>query len=128
MTNLSASNPRACLPNSTATCLDPTQFVDPGSQTTFGNIRRNTLVGPHYANTDLSLMKKVVSREKMTLQIGANAYNAFNHANFAAPSSSLGSSFGVISGVLAPPTSPYGSFQGAAVTQRVLQVHGKFTF
>jgi hypothetical protein len=53
----------------------------------------------------------------------------FNHANFANPGSTVGSStFGVISGVQAPPTSPYGSFQGAAVTQRVLVVHGRFTF
>ena len=123
-----SSNPESCLPNSNALCLDPTQFVDPGAQTGFGNIRRNSFYGPHYADTDLSLLKKVISKERMTFQIGANAYNAFNHANFGAPSSSLGSSFGIITGVVAPPTSPYGSFQGAAVTQRVLQVHGKFTF
>lgn len=128
LTNSSASNPESCLPNSNATCLDPTQFVAPGAQTGFGNIRRNALYGPHYANTDLSLLKKVYSRERLTFQVGANAFNAFNHANFAAPAAALGSTFGIITGTVAPPTSPYGSFQGAAVTQRVLQVHGKFTF
>jgi hypothetical protein len=80
-------------------------------------------------NTDLSLLKNIVKRESMTFSIGANAYNIFNHANFSNPGSTLGSStYGYISSVNAPPTSPYGSFQSAAVTQRVLQVHGKFTF
>jgi hypothetical protein len=65
----------------------------------------------------------------MSLKIGANAYNVFNHPNFSNPNASVGtSSFGSITSVQAPPTSPYGSFQGAAVTQRVLQVFGKITF
>jgi hypothetical protein len=98
-------------------------------QTTFGDVRRNSLYGPHYVNSDLSVLKKIVKTEGFTISIGANAYNAFNKANFANPNSTLGSaSFGLITGVVAPPTSPYGSFQGAAVTQRVLQVHGKITF
>ena len=110
-------------------CLDVNQFVTPGAQTTFGNLRRNVLYGPHYMDTDLALTKRVYKRESMALAIGANAYNIFNKANFANPSSVVGSStFGLITGTVAPPTSPYGSFQGAAVTQRVLQVHGKFTF
>jgi hypothetical protein len=74
-------------------------------------------------------MKDLFKREHTTFAIGANAYNVFNHANFAPPGSVVGSStFGVISSVAAPPTSPYGSFQGAAVTQRVLVLHGRFTF
>ncbi len=126
LTNLAGSNPKACVAGS---CLDATQFVDPAVQTSFGNVRRNALYGPHYVNTDLSLMKKVVNKERFTFQVGANAYNAFNHANFASPNATLGSSsFGTITNVVSPPTSPYGSFQGAAVTQRVLQVHGKITF
>ena len=126
LTNLSGSNPKACVAGN---CLDQTQYVDPGTQATFGNLRRNSLYGPHYVNTDLSLMKKVVNKERFTFQVGANAYNAFNHANFASPNATLGdSSFGTITSVVSPPTSPYGSFQGAAVTQRVLQVHGKITF
>jgi len=52
-----------------------------------------------------------------------------NNVNFANPGGTYGSAgFGLITGTNAPPTSPYGSFQGAAVTQRVLQIHGKLTF
>ena len=61
--------------------------------------------------------------------MGAQAYNVFNHVNFNAPGTTLGAgNFGIISTVQAPPTSPYGSFQSAAVTQRVLVVTGKITF
>lgn len=131
--NPSSSNPHSCV---LTDCMDPagstntaTQFVPYNEQSSFGTLRRNALYGPHYVNTDLSLMKKVVNRERMTFQIGANAFNVFNHANFANPSTDVSSgAFGQIGGAVAPPTSPYGSFQGAAVTQRLLVVHGKFTF
>lgn len=124
--NGASSNPHGCVATS---CLDVTQFVSAGNQADFGTLRRNSLFGPHYVNTDLSLMKKVVNTERMTFQIGANAYNVFNHANFAPPVGDISSgAFGLITSAVAPPTSPYGSFQGAAVTQRLLQVHGKITF
>ena len=100
-------------------------------QNSFGDIRRNSLYGPHYANTDLSVMKTLYKHEAINFEIGANAYNVFNHTNFGQPNSTVTanmSNFGLIQNTLAPPTSPYGSFQGAAVTQRVLQVHGKIIF
>lgn len=137
------NKPHACVSttaNPNASCLDNTQYTQPfgstnpdgsvsAGQTTFGNLRRNSLFGPHYFNTDVSLMKDLYKRERMTFAVGANAYNVFNHPNFGNPGSTVGSStFGVISTVQAPPTSPYGSFQSAAVTQRVLVVHGRFTF
>jgi hypothetical protein len=61
--------------------------------------------------------------------LGAQAFNLFNHPNFSNPGGTGGdSNFGFISSTQAPPTSPYGSFQSAAVTQRVLVVNGKITF
>jgi hypothetical protein len=80
-------------------------------------------------DTDLSVLKRIVKVEGFTFSIGANAYNVWNHANFAQPVNDISSgSFGEIVQAVAPPTSPYGSFQGAAVTQRLLQIHGKITF
>jgi hypothetical protein len=38
------------------------------------------------------------------------------------------STFGHIFGTLSAPTSPYGSFQGSGVTQRIVVIHGKFLF
>ena len=105
------------------------QFVAATSQATFGNVSRNAIFGPHYVNSDISLLKKLVKTEGMTFEIGANAYNVFNHPNFSNPVTDVSSSsFGQIQSTQAPPTSPHGSFQGAAVTQRVLQVHGKISF
>jgi len=129
LTNTLGSNPHGAYAYGAnpASGLDPTQYTDP--TTTFGNLPRNSLFGPHYANTDISLQKKIVTAEGFTFQLGANAYNALNNVNFSNPSATSGAGgFGLIGGTLAPPTSPYGSFQGAAVTQRVLQVHGKITF
>ena len=133
LTNTSISNPKGCLPALGAavqtSCLDMTQFGDPSTQADFGNLRRNALFGPHFADTDINLSKKFVNLERFSFSLGADAYNLFNHANFGAPGGSSGvSSLGVVSSTLSPPTSPYGSFQGAAVTQRLLVVHGKFVF
>jgi outer membrane receptor protein involved in Fe transport len=135
--NLS-SNPHKCISDY---CFDYTQltyFNASGAQNDFGNIRRNSLYGPHYVDTDLNLMKKLVNMERFTFQLGFNFYNVFNHANFGAPNGNISDgglsstgetgSFGLIQGAVAPPTSPYGSFQGAAVTQRLAVIHGKFTF
>jgi Carboxypeptidase regulatory-like domain len=131
--NPTASNPHSC---AFTDCMDPasaaapgSQFVASGSQTTYGTLRRNTLYGPHYVDTDLSLSKKIVNFERISFQLGADAANLFNHANFANPTTDVSvSSFGQIQSTVAAPTSPYGSFQGAAVTQRLLIVHGKFVF
>ena len=127
ITNPTASNPHSCIDVS---CMDVTQFGAYASQADFGTLRRNALFGPHYVDTDISLMKKVLKTERgLTFQIGANAYNVFNHANFSSPVSDISSgAFGQIVSAVSPPTSPYGSFQGAAITQRLLVIHGKFTF
>jgi outer membrane receptor protein involved in Fe transport len=126
ITNPTASNPHSC---AFTACLNIAQFGDAGSQADFGDLRRNSLYGPHYVNTDLSLSKKFAITERIAFSLGANAYNVFNHANFAAPVADTSlSDFGEIESTVAAPTSPYGSFQGAAVTQRLLQVHGRFTF
>jgi hypothetical protein len=124
-----ASNPHKCI---AASCFDSTQFTfanNATAQNDFGNLRRNSLYGPHYVNTDLNLLKKLVNLERLNFELGINAYNIFNHANFAAPDGDVSTStFGLIQGAVAPPTSPYGSFQGAAVTQRLFVIHGKFVF
>jgi hypothetical protein len=59
----------------------------------FGNLR-----GPGQANTNLSIMKNTVFRERYRLQFRAEFFNLFNRVEFGLPDSSLGSStFGVIS-------------------------------
>ena len=39
------------------TCLNPALFAPAGSKTAFGNLGRNAFVGPHFFDTDFSIMK-----------------------------------------------------------------------
>jgi carboxypeptidase family protein/TonB-dependent receptor-like protein len=58
----------------------------------FGNLGRNAFVGPDYKNFDFSLQKDTKLTEKLAMQLRLNAYNIFNHPNFANP---LWPNFGV---------------------------------
>ena len=66
----------------------------------------------------------------MTFQIGAQAYNALNHVNFAAPANNASnlSTLGNIATDVNAPTSPYGSSQEPTASGRVLVVQGRFLF
>jgi len=115
--------------NPNTPCLTTSEFVAYNQQADFGNRPRNQFTGPRYADTDLSLVKKFYTRENLKVEMGADAFNVANHPNFALPAANIaGGGFGTISSIAAPPTSPYGSFQGAGVGGRVLQVFGKFSF
>lgn len=99
-------------------------------QVTFGNFSRNSFRGPHYANVDMTLFKDVYKRESVSFQIGAQAYNTFNHVNFAQPQNNASnlSTLGKIAGDINAPTSPYGSSQQPTVSGRVLVVQGRLVF
>ena len=65
---------------------------------TLGNVSRGYLHGPGYWNTDVSLQKDTRITERKTLQLRFEAYNVFNHTNFANPVGSVTSgNFGRIS-------------------------------
>jgi len=105
----------------------PYQTVYPG----FSNQRRNSLVGPHFFDVDMSLFKTFKLTERLAFGVGAQAYNVFNHPNFANPNNYLLSgdtTFGQISTTALLPTSPYGTFLGFDSSPRVLQISGKITF
>jgi hypothetical protein len=68
---------------------------------------RNNLRGPRFSNTDLSLNKHFQIRENYGLEFRAEAFNAFNHPNFALPIGSVAdinnqSTFGVIAADAGP--------------------------
>jgi len=123
--------------NSTALqCLSKSQFpIFTGTglgevyQSNWGNVARNSFRGPGYFNTDLQVVKNFKLTERFTFSLGANAFNILNHPNFANPTGSLSSAtFGQITQTVTPPNSPYGNFQGAAVSGRVLQLQTKIRF
>ncbi len=69
----------------------------------FGNEGRNILRGPDFRNFDLSLQKTNKFAESVTIQLRAEAFNVFNHANFALPINDINSpSFGSIRKTIAP--------------------------
>ena len=100
------------------------------SQTNFGNTPRNAFYGPHYADVDVALYKDLFKRESMTFQVGAQAYNTFNHVNFGQPANNASNptALGHIATDINAPTSPYGSSQEPTVSGRVVVVQGRFTF
>lgn len=105
----------------------PDPYNDP-AQTNFGNVPRNAFYGPHYTNVDLSLYKNVFQKGSTQFKVGAQAYNIFNHTNFAAPNNDASlSNLGLITGDVRAPTSPYGSF-GSPSSGRVMVVTGRFVF
>jgi hypothetical protein len=54
---------------------------------TFGDSGRNTLIGPGWFDSDLSVIKSFPIKEQMRIEFRAEAYNVFNHANLANPNS-----------------------------------------
>jgi Carboxypeptidase regulatory-like domain/TonB-dependent Receptor Plug Domain len=113
----------------TTPCLKTSQFQTTGTQTSFATVRPNSFRGPGFFTTAAHLAKVVPVREQMRFELGADAYNLLNHANFAVPSNDVSKgSVGLISSTVSSPTSIYGTGQGALVSGRVLVVFGKFIF
>jgi hypothetical protein len=54
-----------------------------------GNVGRNTTFGPTFFNTDLSIQKNFLIRERVTFQLRADGFNAFNHINWSNPGSNI---------------------------------------
>jgi len=84
-----------------------TSAVQQAAPGTYGNLGRNVLVGPGYANTDASLSRSVPLRflgERGRLSFRAEAFNLFNRVNLANPGNKIASAtFGKITAVSGPP-------------------------
>jgi hypothetical protein len=120
----------SCGPSAASTqCYTLSDFLASKTETALGNLGRNAFRGPGYVDTDFSIYKNFNITERMRFRLGASAFNAFNHPNFQNPGADVaGGGFGLITSTAVPPTSAYGSFQGAAVSGRVLVVTGRFQF
>jgi hypothetical protein len=59
-----------------------------------GNVKRNSLQGPHIFNQDFSILKNTKITERLNMQFRAEFFNVFNHFNPAAPNQVLGSALG----------------------------------
>jgi outer membrane receptor protein involved in Fe transport len=59
-------------------------FTAPGLDQ-IGNVGRNSVFGPHFFNTDISVQKNFPIKESVYFQFRMDAFNAFNHINFGNP-------------------------------------------
>jgi hypothetical protein len=115
-------------------CLNSAAFINGAASTFTGYTsypaqNRNQFRSPHYFDMDMALFKTFRLKERVSLGVGASAYNVFNHPNFAQPDNSMGSStFGQIFSTVGTPTSPYGNFLGFDSSVRVVQLNAKIVF
>lgn len=88
---------------------------------TFGDIARDSLWGPGFFNTNMSIAKTFTLHERGQLRFTAQAFNLFNRPNLGQPSSCVdcGSSSGLITDVVST---------ASGTTMRALQFAGRITF
>lgn len=66
--------------------FNPSAFLAPPANSGFyGNLGRNTLIGPGLATWDFSVFKTTELRERLALQFRAEIFNLLNRANFNTP-------------------------------------------
>ncbi|MGB2888345.1 MAG: hypothetical protein WBC04_11660 [Candidatus Acidiferrales bacterium] len=82
---------------------------------TYGNVGRDTLIGPGLAELDASLLKNTVLTERLKLQFRAEFFNILNSVNFNTPNTIVFAS--ATSG--ASPTA--GVITGTSTTSRQIQ-------
>lgn len=69
--------------------LNPAAFAMPAPGT-YGNLERNALKGPSFAQFDLTLQKRFRITETTNIEFRSEIYNLLNNANFANPAATLG--------------------------------------
>jgi len=102
---------------------------------------RNLFRGPHYVDTDFTVMKytKIPGWEHASLGLGLQFFNLFNHPNFTLPvgdisqaafdsSGNLIGNFGKSPNTVSTPTSILGSFLGGDASPRLIQFKAEFKF
>jgi hypothetical protein len=102
-------DPRGC-PAGAVFAL-PVSIVNGAARFHFGNLGRNVIIGPGFANTDFSLLKTTKITETVRAQFRAEVFDIFNRANFGQPGriAQVGSTnFGVITNTRFP-TGDFGS-------------------
>jgi outer membrane receptor protein involved in Fe transport len=95
-----------------------------GNQVCWGNSGRNHFTGPGYFRTDMSLFKNTKIGERVSLQIGLEAYNLFNQDNALVPQTNIDGGSGVC--LCQNPT--FGTFVNTILPPRIVQYRFKVIF
>ena len=101
----------------------------------FGGSGRNSVRGPHFTYSDMYISKSFPIREGIKLRIDGQMFNAFNHPNFALPSTvqagvpgSVPAKFGTLQSVVPPPTGLLGVGLGGDSSPRMIAFQGRIDF
>jgi hypothetical protein len=115
--------------NASTTYVNANCFVAavPGYQ---GNVGASVLTGPALWSTDLSLKRSFpFKHEGMALTLGADMFNAFNRANFSAPTGvTVFVNSGTTASPVATPNRTAGQILSTVTTSRQFQISGRFVF
>jgi hypothetical protein len=75
----------------------------------FGNVGRNSMIGPKSSNTDLAFIKNFGFTERISMQLRGELYNTFNQVNFGNPVNTVtASAFGRLTSAAAPRVVQFG--------------------
>lgn len=74
--------------------LAPGALVNPTNH--FGDLGRNTFVGPGWEDIDFSVIKNTKVSERLNVQFRADAFDLLNHPNFGQPTSAPGTAAGAL--------------------------------
>ena len=66
---------------STSRFFNTLAFTQPAAGT-FGNVGKNTVIGPGLTNLDFVIAKEIPFREHIRFQLRAEAFNVMNHSNY----------------------------------------------
>jgi hypothetical protein len=128
-------------PNAFVSAVDPSTGACAGGDNPkncqFGDLGRNALRGPGFAWADFYLTKWVRLGETVRLRIEAEAFNLFNHPNFALPTavyagipghSATQTGFGALSYSTSPPTGLLGVGLGGDSSPRMIALQARLEF
>jgi Carboxypeptidase regulatory-like domain len=127
-------------PAAFASVVDPTTGACTGGDSIancqFGDTGRNTVRGPHFTDSDMYVTKRFSIKEGVSLRLDAQFFNAFNHPNFALPSSVeagvpgvlIPAKFGTLQSTISPPTGLLGVGLGGDSSPRMIAFQGRIEF
>jgi outer membrane receptor protein involved in Fe transport len=103
----------------------PTQYFDPNCFSLpelgfFGDVPRNTIIGPGFASWDMAVLKSFPLNEGRRIQLRLEAFNITNRANFGLPASTVFNSAGRVANA--------GEITGIVGTARQIQLGVKVDF
>ena len=98
--------------------FNPNAFLVPANGT-YGNVGRDTLIGPGSAAADFSALKNTALTDRIRLQIRGEFFNILNHANFGTPNTI------VFSSATAGPSPTAGVITATSTPSRQIQFGAK---